>query len=139
VNGRKAADTKVREGRDKRENATVAARPRPALKIARYGLYLADLNPTRGSEIAKIRPVVVVSHDAMNRAIETVVICPLTSALHPSWRTRIACVCAGKRAEIAMDQIRTIAKQRLIRRVGSVETEVAWAIRSLIVEMYGTE
>jgi mRNA interferase MazF len=108
-------------------------------RVVRYGRYLADLNPTRGAEISKIRPVVVVSHDAMNQALDTVVVCPLTSQLRPTWRTRVACQCAGKRAEIAMDQIRTITKLRLVKHLGSVAPEAAWSIRSLIVEMYGTE
>jgi mRNA interferase MazF len=120
----------------------VVARRRVVAKVRRvlrYGLYLTDLNPTRGAEIAKIRPVVVVSHDAMNQALDTVVVCPLTSQLRPTWRTRVPCQCAGKRAEIAMDQIRTISKLRLMKHLGSVDAEAAWSIRSLIVEMYGTE
>jgi mRNA interferase MazF len=75
----------------------------------------------------------------MNQALDTVVVCPLTSQLRPTWRTRVSCVCAGKRAEIAMDQIRTVAKLRLIKHLGSVGPDAAWSIRSLIVEMYGTE
>ncbi len=45
------------------------------MKIVRYGIYLADLNPTQGSEMSKIRPIVVVSPDAMNAILETVVVC----------------------------------------------------------------
>ncbi|MBK9346771.1 MAG: type II toxin-antitoxin system PemK/MazF family toxin [Burkholderiales bacterium] len=55
---------------------------------------------TRGSEIAKTRPVVVVSPDEMNCRLETVVICPLTSQLHPHWASRVACVCAGTASDI---------------------------------------
>ncbi|MGH9895385.1 MAG: type II toxin-antitoxin system PemK/MazF family toxin [bacterium] len=54
--------------------------------VERYSLYLADLNPTRGSEINKVRPVVVVSQNAMNRHLDTLVVCPLTTKLHPRWR-----------------------------------------------------
>ena len=53
------------------------------LNIKRYEIYFADLNPTIGSEIQKIRPVVIVSQDEMNKYLETIVICPLTSKLHP--------------------------------------------------------
>ena len=80
-------------------------------EVGRYGVYLADLNPTRGREIAKTRPVVV-SQDAMNRHLDTVVVCPLTTKLHSRWRSRIQCSCAGRRAEIAVDQIRTVSKGR---------------------------
>ena len=79
-------------------------------KVARYGLYWAQLDPTRGSEIAKTRPVVVVSPDEMNRLLETVVVCPLTSQLRPHWASRVPCKCDGVASEIAVDQIRTVSK-----------------------------
>jgi len=106
--------------------------------IERYGVYLAQLDPVRGAEMAKARPVAVVSHDAMNQHLLTVVVCPLTSALHPAWRSRIACKCAGRRAEVAVDQIRTISKERLGRRVDRLSDDAAERLRALIVEMYGT-
>ncbi|MYA61242.1 MAG: type II toxin-antitoxin system PemK/MazF family toxin, partial [Dehalococcoidia bacterium] len=52
----------------------------------RYEIYIANLDPTVGGEIRKSRPVVIVSHDAMNRLVETVVVCPLTTNIHPRWR-----------------------------------------------------
>ena len=105
--------------------------------IERYGVYLADLDPTRGGEIAKTRPVAVVSLDAMNRHLDTVVVCPLTTRLHPRWRSRIPCMCAGRKAEIAVDQIRTISKQRLGRRIDLLQPGTAAQLRQLITEMYG--
>ena len=71
---------------------------------------------TVGAEISKVRPVVVVSHNEMNRYLRTVVVCPLTTSLHPAWRSRIQVQCAGRDAEIAVDQIRTISKRRLKKR-----------------------
>ncbi len=105
--------------------------------VARYGVYLADLDPTRGREIAKTRPVVVVSGDDMNRFLDTVVVCPLTTRLHPRWRGRVQAVCAGRKAEIAVDQIRTISKERLGRRLDELETATASQLRRLITAMYG--
>ncbi len=107
------------------------------LKIERYEIYLADLNPTIGSEIKKVRPVVIISQDEMNKYLETVVVCPLTSRLHPQWRTRIQIKCAGKSAEIAVDQIRTISKQRLKRKIDQLSTSNAAQARKLITDMYG--
>jgi mRNA interferase MazF len=104
----------------------------------RYDIYLADLNPTIGSEISKIRPVVVISQNAMNRNLETIVVCPLTSKLHPTWRSRLQIDCAGKAAEIALDQIRTISQQRLKQKIDRLTDESAAQLRQLIVEMYGT-
>ena len=105
--------------------------------VARYGVYLADLDPPRGREIAKTRPVLVISPDGMNRFLDTVVVCPLTTKLHPRWRSRIQTVCAGRKAEIAVDQIRTISKDRLGRRLDELEPATAGQVRRLVTEMYG--
>ena len=102
-----------------------------------YTIYFANLNPTRGSEIDKTRPVVVISVGEMNRHLETVVVCPLTTSLHPSWRSRIQIKCADRDAEIAVDQIRTISKSHLGREVDRLSSEVASQLRRLITEMYG--
>ena len=107
------------------------------MNIERYGIYLADLNPTQGSELNKVRPVVVISMDEMNAALETVVVCPLTTRLHPRWRSRIQITCAGKKAEMAVDQIRTISKSRFQKRIDSLSESSALALRHLISEMYG--
>ena len=103
----------------------------------RYEIFFADLNPTLGSKIKKIRPVVIISQDEMNKYLETVVVCPLTSKLHPMWRSRFQIVCAGKKAEIAVDQIRTISKQRLKQKIDLISPEDAAQLRRLITEMYG--
>ncbi len=105
--------------------------------LKQYEIYLADLNPTVGSEISKIRPVAIVSQDDMNRYLETIVICPLTSKLHPAWRSRLPITCAGKPAEIAVDQIRTISKTRLKNKIDRLSDESAKKLRELITEMYG--
>jgi mRNA interferase MazF len=107
------------------------------LDFKRYEIYFADLNPTIGSEIKKIRPVVIISQDEMNKYLETVVICPLTSKLHPKWRTRLQINCSGKKAEIAVDQIRTISKQRLRQKIDKLSHTVAAQLRRLITDMYG--
>lgn len=106
-------------------------------EVSRYGIYLADLDPPRGREIAKTRPVVVVSQGAMNRYLDTVVVCPLTTKLHSRWRSRIQCICAGRKAEIAVDQIRTVSKNRLGKRLGRLDALPAARLRHLITEMYG--
>ncbi len=104
--------------------------------VQRYGLYWAELDPTRGSEIAKTRPVLVVSPDAMNQRVNTVVVCPLTSQLHPHWASRVACDCAGQPAEIAVDQIRTLSKSRLGKRLGKIDALTAAEVRAVIRLLY---
>ena len=87
--------------------------------------------------MAKTRPIIVISTDAMNAALESVVVCPLTTQLHPKWRCRIQISCAGKPAEIAVDQIRTISQSRLGRRVDALKPAAFEELRRLISEMYG--
>jgi mRNA interferase MazF len=110
--------------------------PKRQAKISRYGLYWAQLDPTRGSEIAKTRSVVVVSPDEMNHYLETVVVCPLTSQLHPQWASRVACACNGVASEIAVDQIRTVSKSRLTQYLGQIEGATAFELRRVISLLY---
>lgn len=107
-----------------------------ATAVRRYGLYWADLDPTRGSEITKTSPVLVVSPDAMNQRLETVVVCPLTSQLYPLWASRVACDCAGHPAEVAVDQIRTLSKSRLGTALGKLDAATAAEVRSVIRLLY---
>ena len=107
------------------------------MNIKRYEIYFADLNPAIGSEIKKVRPVVIISQDEMNKNLETIVVCPLTSKLHPQWRTRLQIKCANKKVEIAVDQVRTISKQRLKKRIDKLSKNKAAQLRKLITDMYG--
>ena len=110
----------------------------PGLKIQRYHLYWVNPDPTRGSEIAKTRSALVVSPDAMNKRIATVVICPLTSQLNPSLASRVQCECAGQPGEIAIDQIRTVSRQRLQKHIRKIDAETAAQVREAIVWLYAT-
>ena len=105
--------------------------------IKQYEIYMVDLNPTRGSEINTVRPAVVISQNNMIKALKTIVICPLTTSLHPMWRSRIQIVCNKKNAEIAVDQIRTISKIRLLKKIDKLEADDALKLRLTISEMYG--
>jgi len=105
--------------------------------MKRYDILWAELDPVRGSEIAKTRPVVVVSLDVLNDVLSTVTVCPLTSRLHAGWRSRIQISCAGKPSEIAVDQIRAISKQRLGRKIDALSANDAATLRRLITEVYG--
>jgi mRNA interferase MazF len=108
------------------------------MSVSRYDIFLVNLDPTIGSEINKSRPVVVISDDLLNRHLNTVVACPLTTSLHPAWRSRIQTTCAGQEAEIAVDQIRAISKLRLIKRLDRLSAGTAAELRRVITEMYGS-
>ena len=105
--------------------------------MKRYDILWAELDSAHGSEIAKTRPVVVVSLDVLNEVLATVTVCPLTSQIHPGWRSRVPIKCAGQPAEIAVEQIRTISKQRLGRKLDALSESDAAALRRTITEMYG--
>jgi len=105
--------------------------------MKRYEIRWTSLDPVRGGEMAKTRPAVVVSLDALNAQLQTVTVCPLTSHLHPTWRSRLQVRCAGRPADIAVDQIRTVSKTQLGKRIGSLNETEASALRRLITEMYG--
>lgn len=107
------------------------------MMIKRYDIYYADLNPSVGSEIKKIRPVVIISKNEMNKYLDTIVVCPATTKLHPHWRSRIQCMIGGKKAEIAVDQIRSISKKRIIEKIDTLNPDNSLQLRCLITEMYG--
>jgi mRNA interferase MazF len=107
------------------------------LKVDRYAVYWINLDPVLGSEIAKTRPAAVISDESMNEHLGTVVVCPITSRIHPLWPSRVQTVVAGKPAEIAVDQIRTIAKARIGERIDILDSGVAASVRHVITEMYG--
>ncbi len=105
--------------------------------MKRYEIRWAALDPARGSELAKTRPVVIVSLDVLNQRLATVTVCPLTSQLHPTWRSRLPVRCGRQPAEVAVDQIRTISKDRLGRKLGTLTDVEAATLRRLLTEMYG--
>jgi mRNA interferase MazF len=100
-------------------------------------VYWVDLDPVKGSEIAKTRSAVVISDDMMNTALNTLVVCPITSRLHPRWPSRIQASVGGKSAEIAVDQVRAIDKARIGDKLDRLDDVVAAEIRHVITAMYG--
>jgi mRNA interferase MazF len=105
--------------------------------MKRYDVRWASLDPATGAEMAKTRPVVIVSLDVLNERLETVTVCPLTTQRHAKWRSRLEVRIGARQADIAVDQIRTISKQRLGRSLGKLSETDARALRRLITEMYG--
>jgi len=108
------------------------------MRFSRYDVHWVNLDPVRGSELRKTRPGVIVSLDVLNRALSTVVICPLTTQVHPEWRARLGVKLAGKSAEIAADQIRAVSKSRIGRKLGKLSPPDAASLRRLLTDMYGT-
>jgi mRNA interferase MazF len=91
-----------------------------AMVVNRFDVYLINLDPTVGSEIKKTRPCLIISPDEMNRHIRTVIVAPMTTA-GKKYPTRISCTFKKRKGQIVTDQIRTIDKSQLIKRLGTID------------------
>lgn len=103
--------------------------------VNRFDVYLVTLDPARGSEIQKTRPCLVVSPDEMNQSIRTVIIGPMTTKDRP-YPTRVPCTFKGKKGQVVLDQIRTVDKTRLVKRLGSIESAVQEEVLAALAEMF---
>jgi|ERR1700683_1302269 mRNA interferase MazF len=98
-------------------------------------VWLVALDPSRGAEIKKTRPCLVVSADDMNEALETVLAAPMTTTQR-NYPTRVNLVFRNKTGQVALDQLRTVARERLIRRLGVVSPKTAYTVSNVLVEMF---
>lgn len=105
------------------------------MEVRRFEVYLVNLDPTVGSEIQKTRPCVVVSPDEMNRNIRTVIVAPMTTKGR-EYPTRVRCRFEGKEGQVALDQLRTVDKERLVKRLGEIGPETERAILTTLAEMF---
>ncbi len=103
--------------------------------IERFGVYLVALDPTVGREIQKTRPCVVVSPDEMNRHIRTVIVAPMTTS-GQTYPSRVACTFQRKTGQVVLDQIRTVDKTRLVRRLGAIDAKTQLRILDVLLEMF---
>ncbi len=103
--------------------------------VARFEIYLVRLDPTDGHEIRKTRPCVVISPNEMNRHIGTVIVAPLTTK-GTRYPTRIPVRFQRKGGQVVLDQIRTIDKTRLLRRLGRISDRAAGEVLSVLGEMF---
>lgn len=98
-------------------------------------VWLVSLDPTQGSEIQKSRPCLVVSPDEINRALQTMIIAPMTSTKR-NYPTRFNLTFQSTEGQVALDQIRAIDRSRLIKKLGTLPPATAQAIARLLVEMF---
>jgi mRNA interferase MazF len=103
--------------------------------VRRFEVYLVNLDPTIGSEIQKTRPSLVISPDEMNAHIATVIVAPMTTRGR-EYPTRIPCQFEGKDGQIVLDQIRTVDKIRLVKKLGKIEIETQKQVLSVLAEMF---
>lgn len=103
--------------------------------VNRFEVWLVDLNPVKGSEISKTRPCLVISPDETNRHLNTVIVTAMTTA-QKNYPTRADCVFKRKKGQIALDQIRTIDKLRLIKKLGTLDEAVSKKVSQALVEIF---
>lgn len=103
--------------------------------VKRFEVYLVTLDPSVGREIRKTRPSVVVSPDEMNRNIGTVIVAPMTTKGRP-YPSRIQCRFRGKEGEVVLDQLRSVDKSRLVRKLGSLDKRTGDSALRVLAEMF---
>jgi len=103
--------------------------------VKRTEVWMVQLNPTLGSEIKKSRPCVIISPDEVNKYLNTVTIAPLTSTSKP-YPSRVNCTFDRKKGQVAIDQIRSVDKERLKKKLGVMDKHTVEAIFNLLQEYF---
>jgi mRNA interferase MazF len=106
------------------------------MEVKRFDVFLVNLDPTIGQEIKKSRPCLVISPDEMNKYISTVIVAPMTTKGR-NYPTRVSCLFQGKEGHIVLDQIRTVDKSRLAKRLGKIDVETQSMVFSVLAELFG--
>lgn len=102
--------------------------------IKQYDVFLVSLDPAVGHEIRKSRPCVVVSPDEMNAALSTIIIAPMTTKSH-DYPTRAQITFEGKSGWIVLDQMRTVDRKRLLKKLGRITLNAVQEVKNIIREM----
>ena len=105
------------------------------MEVRRFDVFLINLDPTVGHEIKKTRPCLVISPDEMNRHISTIIVAPMTTKGR-NYPTRVQCTFQGKRGQIVLDQIRTIDKERFVKRLGKISKRAQMEVLRILQEMF---
>jgi mRNA interferase MazF len=106
-----------------------------AVVVSRFEVYPVRLDPTQGHEIRKTRPALIISPDEMNRHIETVIVAPMTTKGRP-YPTRVPVKFQGKAGQVVLDQLRTVDKSRLVKRLGRLSQTTTTRVLALLAEMF---
>ncbi len=105
------------------------------MEIKQYELVLVNLDPTIGSEMKKTRPCAVISPNEMNKYLQTIVVAPLTSSSKP-YPTRVEIKQTKIKGWIVLDQIRTIDRTRIVKKLSNLTTSEIEIVKSVIKETY---
>ena len=103
--------------------------------MKQFDIYFVDLDPTIGFEIKKSRPAIIVSPDAMNKILKTVIVAPLTSS-QKGYPSRVDTISNGKQGEVVLDQVRAVDKIRLSKKIGKADAITAKNIKLVLQTMF---
>jgi len=103
--------------------------------VRRFDICLMNLDPNIGHEMQKTRPCLVVSPDEMNRHIGTIIVAPMT-AKGRSYPTRVPCKFRGKKGQIVLDQLRTVDKARLVRKLSRLSAKAQAEVLRVLAEIF---
>lgn len=106
--------------------------------INRFEVWLVNLDPTIGSEIKKIRPCLIISPNEANMYLETVTASPMTTILR-KYPTRVTCTFQKKKGQVAIDQLRTLDKKRLLKKLGILDKVTCKKICATLQEFFAYE
>jgi mRNA interferase MazF len=98
-------------------------------------VWLVSLDPTQGSEVQKARPALVVSPNEANEHLRTVIMAPMTTVARP-YPTRVSMTFQNRRGQVALDQIRAVDRERLLRKLGTAPAKTAQTVCAVLVEMF---
>jgi len=105
------------------------------MEVNRFEVFLVSLDPTTGHEIKKTRPCTIISPDEMNRHIGTVIIAPMTTKGR-NYPSRVKCTFQGVEGQVVLDQIRTVDKSRLVKKLGRLSASATESIVRVLSEMF---
>lgn len=108
---------------------------RVGMGMKRFEVYLVNLDPRVGREIQRTRPCVIVSPDEMNRNLSTIIVALVTTKGR-NYPTRVTCRFQGKQGQIVLDQLRTVDKARLAKRLGRIGPSIQVMLSEALSEMF---
>jgi mRNA interferase MazF len=103
--------------------------------MKRFEIWLIQFDPTKGAEVKKTRPAVIISPDVLNTFLHTVIVAPLTSTIK-GYPSRMATTFDNKGGEIMLDQLRAVDKSRLKKKVGELDPDEAKAVCQLLTVLF---
>lgn len=101
----------------------------------RDDVWLIALDPSKGAEIKKTRPCLVISPNEMNEPLQTALVAPMTTTVR-NYPTRVNVIFRNKPRQVAIDQLRAVDRQRLVRRLGTISSKAADEVSSVLIEMF---